>query len=276
MASDSCGWLCTRSAPANGPAAGQDTTGQLRQSAGHSHCTAGRHERSHPSRRWQRDLQVDEGARVAGGLNLEGSQGVPRLEVPQFPRDHAGSPAGQPEPATALGDSSAGADAQGDKQLQCPGQGGRGGRVSPGEPQRDGVKQDIGDLPTQVLHFRSLPRVHQPGFGRDQQPQRRIQLASVTLGPSCGQQPLRPVLRVRGQQRSRSAATSSSGPAVACARCQARRSGSAAGQFLDAHLALVVHASHRTYSCTASIIRVNTLIVITPIGVDGGAARCTR
>ena len=58
----------------------------------------------------------------------------------------------------------------------------------------------ITSLPAQAVHLRGLPCVYRSGLGRDQQPQRRIQLAGVPLAPSCGEQPLRPAHRVGGQQ----------------------------------------------------------------------------
>jgi hypothetical protein len=79
----------------------------------------------------ERDLQVDEGARLAGDLNLAGGQGIPGLEVPQLHGDDAaGSPAGQPEPAAGF----SGAGVQGYKQLQCPGQRRRSRRVPLRQP----------------------------------------------------------------------------------------------------------------------------------------------
>ena len=58
-----------------------------------------------------------------------------------------------------------------------------------------------GDLTAQAFHLRGLACVHRSGLGRDQQPQRRIQLTSPAFGPGCGQQPVRPAHRVGGQQR---------------------------------------------------------------------------
>ena len=190
----------------------------------------------------KRELQLNEGAHVAGYLNLAGGQGIPGLEVPQLQRDDgAGSPSGEPEPAPGFAD----IGVQADKQLKRPGQSRRRRRVPLCHPQRDRVEQDVdrarrvgagrrspcglgrlphtagpaemagehrgperlqvrlagrggverlskpgraqqqpggvataapveGDLPAQELHLHGLACVQRPGFGRDQQPQRRV------------------------------------------------------------------------------------------------------
>ena len=47
------------------------------------------------------ELQLDQGADVAGDLDLVSGQGVPGVEVPQLQSEgDAGSPAGQPQPTT--------------------------------------------------------------------------------------------------------------------------------------------------------------------------------
>ena len=89
----------------------------------------------------ERELQLDKGAHVTGDLNLAGGQGMPGLEVPQLHRDEdaAGPSADQPEPVVGF----AGAGVQGDKQLQCPGNGRGGRRVPLCHPQRDRVEHDV-------------------------------------------------------------------------------------------------------------------------------------
>jgi len=44
-------------------------------------------------------------------------------------------------------------------------------------------------------------RIQRSGLGHDQQPQRRIRLPGLALGPDGGQQSLRPAARLGGQQR---------------------------------------------------------------------------
>ncbi len=108
--------------------------------------------------------------------------------------------------------------------------------------------------PTRSVRAAAPPRqpqgVERPGLDRDQQPQGRIQRAGSEAWPGpppagaglrragsgvsidrplAGTRPPRPGRRApwaRPAERSSSAATSSSGPGAACARCQARRSGS--------------------------------------------------
>ena len=58
-----------------------------------------------------------------------------------------------------------------------------------------------GDLPAQVLHLRGLQLVQRAGLDRDQQPQRRIQRASVAFGPGRREQPLRPATGIGCQER---------------------------------------------------------------------------
>jgi hypothetical protein len=55
------------------------------------------------------------------------------------------------------------------------------------------------DVPAQALDLRGPQRVQRPGktLGRDQQPQRRVQLAGLPLSARRGQQPLRPAAGFR-------------------------------------------------------------------------------
>ena len=71
----------------------------------------------------ERELQVYEGAGVAGELNLAGGQGMPGLEVPQLEGDDA---AHSRRRSHSQRPTSPSADVQGEKQLERPGQRRRG------------------------------------------------------------------------------------------------------------------------------------------------------
>ena len=105
-----------------------------------------------------------------------------------------------------------------------------------------------GDAGAQKVHLGTLELVDRPGFRRRSQLERRVERTGLQTRLGCGESAIRPPRRVivsatarlknaaaaaspprawaRPAERSSSMATCSFGPAVAAARCQARRSGS--------------------------------------------------
>ena len=83
---------------------------------------------------------MDERACVAGDLRLASGQRVEGIGIPQLDGDDdVDSPTGEPERAVGFFV----ADLQGEKQLECSRQGGRGGWVAVRQPQRERVEQDV-------------------------------------------------------------------------------------------------------------------------------------
>ena len=128
----------------------------------------------------------------------------------------------------------------------------RAARVAGPTPTAAGVRHRRGWMRTRSDRAAGPPgrartSIRRPGLRGSQQSQGRVQRPGLVLGLRRGQRPLRPAARVEGQcgralqeggpaaspprawarpaERSSSLATSSSGPSVAWARCQARRSG---------------------------------------------------